>query len=142
MTAPLIVNQTFSQTEFIIDKSGLAHIMNFHDKIISYWKMVLFNFGKKSFDSGFQKIVLPCLLLFSCACYWVDRDDIQWNEAATTAAINFNNSWLLYLHFSNMINLSSNILFIKNTKCHQFLFWKKNHQKSTIFLFFLKALIL
>ena len=33
---PLIVNQTFSQTEFIIDKSGLAHIMNFHEKIISY----------------------------------------------------------------------------------------------------------
>ena len=33
---PLIVNQTFSQTEFIIDKSGFAHIMNFHDKMISY----------------------------------------------------------------------------------------------------------
>ena len=27
--SPLIVNQTFSQTEFIIDKSDFAHIMHF-----------------------------------------------------------------------------------------------------------------
>ena len=30
-----------------------------------------------SFDSGFQKIVLSSLLLFSCACYKVDLDHIQ-----------------------------------------------------------------
>ena len=30
-----------------------------------------------SFDSGFQKIVLSSLLLFSYACYKVDLDDIQ-----------------------------------------------------------------
>ena len=27
---PLIVNQTFSQTESVIDKSDFAHIMHFH----------------------------------------------------------------------------------------------------------------
>ena len=30
---PLIVNQTFSQTEFVIDKSYFAHIMHFHQNI-------------------------------------------------------------------------------------------------------------
>ena len=58
-----------------------------------------------SFDSDFQKIALSSLLLFSCASYWVDPVYIQWNEVATSAACNFNNSWALYLSFSNIINL-------------------------------------
>ena len=27
---PLIVNQTLSQTEYVIDKSDFAHVMHFH----------------------------------------------------------------------------------------------------------------
>ena len=30
-----------------------------------------------SFEGGIQNIVLPSLLLFSCACYYIDPDDIQ-----------------------------------------------------------------
>ena len=88
-----------------------------------------------SFDSGFQQIVLASLLLFSCACYLVDLDDIQWNEAATSTASNFNNIWPLYLNYSNMINLCPNIWFIEKSKCQWFLFWKKNRQKNKLFIF-------
>ena len=58
-----------------------------------------------SFESGLQNIVLPSLMPFSCACYSFDLDDIQWNEAATLAACNFDNSKSLYLIFSNMKKL-------------------------------------
>ena len=70
-----------------------------------------------SFESSLQNTVLPSLLLFLCACYYVDLDDIQWNEVATSTVRNFNNSWPLYLIFLNMINLCPNIWFIKNSKC-------------------------
>ena len=88
-----------------------------------------------SFDSGFQKIALLSLLLFLCACFQADLDNIQWNEAATSMARNFNNSRLLCLHFSNMVNFCPNIWFIKNSKCQQFLFWRKSLQKNTNFSF-------
>ena len=88
-----------------------------------------------SFDSGFQKIVLWSLLLNLCACYWVDLVDIQWNKVGTSTVRKFSNSWPLYLNFSNMINLFQNIRFIKTLKCPQFLFWKKNRQKTQIFHF-------
>ena len=48
---------------------------------------------------------------------------------------NFINSWLLCLHFSNMVNLCPNISFIKYSKCQQFLFWRKSRQKNTNFSF-------
>ena len=83
------------------------------------------------FESRLQNIVLSSLLLFSCDCY----DDIQWNEVATSAARNFNNSSLLYLNFSNLINLCPNIWFIKNSKHHQLLFWKRSRKKTQIFIF-------
>ena len=70
-----------------------------------------------SFETGPQNIVLSSLLMFLCACYWVDLDDIQWNEVVTSMARNFNNSWPLYLNFSNMINVCPNIWFVKNSKC-------------------------
>ena len=89
-----------------------------------------------SFGSGFQKTVLLDLLLFSCACYQVDLDYIQWNEVATSATRNFNNSWLLYFHFSRMINLCPNIWFTKNPKCQRFLFWRKSCQRNTNCSFF------
>ena len=83
---------------------------------------------------AFKKLYRRLLLLFSCAYYKVDLDDIQSNEVATSTARNFNNSWPLYLNFSNMINLFSNIW-----NCHQFSFWIKNRQKTQIF-HFLKGL--
>ena len=92
-----------------------------------------------SFESCLQNIALSSLQLFSCASYWVDLDDIQWNEVATSTARNFNNSWPLYLNFSNMINLCLNIWFIKNSKCQQFLFWKRSRQKKHKFFIFLKG---
>ena len=68
-----------------------------------------------SFESGLQSTVLLSLLLFLCACYYVDLHDIQWNEVATSTASNFNSSWPLYLNFSNMMILCPNIWFIKNS---------------------------
>ena len=68
-------------------------------------------------ESGLQNIVLLILLLFLCACYEADLDDIQWKEVATSTAHNFNNSWPLYLNFSNVINLCPNIWFIKDFTC-------------------------
>ena len=67
-----------------------------------------------SFDSWLQNIALSSLLLFLCACYSVDLDNTQPNEAATSAACNFNNSWPPYLNFSNMMKLCPNIWFIQN----------------------------
>ena len=88
-----------------------------------------------SFESGLENIVLSNLLLFSCACYQVDLDDIQWNEEATSSAHNFNNSGLLYFNFSNMINFCPNIWFIENSK---FKTQKKKltAKKTLIFHFF------
>ena len=89
-----------------------------------------------SFESCLQSITLSSLQL-SCASYWADLDDTQWNEVATSTARNFNNRWPLYLHFSNMINVCLNIWFIKNSKCQQFLFCKGSRQKkSTNFSYF------
>ena len=53
------------------------------------------------FDSGFHKLVLSNLLTI---------DNIKWNEVATSTACNFNNSSLLCLHFSRMINKIQRIL--------------------------------
>ena len=89
-----------------------------------------------SFESGLQNTVLPSLLLYLCACYYVDLDDIQWNEVATSTARNFNNSWPLIFNFSNMINLCPNIAFVKNSKCQQLFFWKTSHQKNSDFSYF------
>ena len=89
-----------------------------------------------SYDSGFQKIILSSLLLFFCACYFVHLCNIQWNKVATSTTCNFNNKWPLNLNFSNMMNHWSNIWFIKNSKCHQFLFCKRSHQKTPTFSFF------
>ena len=46
-----------------------------------------------SFESSLQNIVLSSLLLFLCAAYWDDLDDIQRNEVAAMTARKFNNSW-------------------------------------------------
>ena len=100
--------------------------------------------------SSFSQIflLLAAFKKFFCRVYccsvgllliW-SRDDIQRNEVANSTARNFNNSWPLYLCFSNMIKLYPNIWFIKNSKCHQFLFWEEA-PKNTNFSFFKRAVI-
>ena len=44
------------------------------------------------FDSSLQNTVLPSLMLFLCACYQVDLDDIQQYEVVTSTTRNFKNS--------------------------------------------------
>ena len=67
-------------------------------------------------------------------------DDVQWNELATSRARNFNNSCPLCLIFLNVINLCPNIWFIKNSKCQQFFYLKKEPpKKKHKFFIFLKG---
>ena len=93
--SPLILNQTFSQTEFVIGKSGFVHIMHFQLtkclifvkfkslKILQGHHFLVRGAGEArlqktsnfyqiflcNFSFFFQKIVLLSLQLFSCACY-------------------------------------------------------------------------
>ena len=71
--------------------------------------------------------VFMCLLLS-----WSRRYSMKWSSNLDGSY--FNNSWPLYLNFSNMINLCPNIWFIKNSKYQQFVFWKRSRQKTQIFL--------
>ena len=89
-------------------------------------------------ESSLQNTVLSSLLLILCACYQVDLDDIQWNEAETSTARSLSNSWPLHLTFSNMINLCPNSWFIKNSKCQQY-FVKKEPSKKHKFFILLKG---
>ena len=76
------------------------------------------------FGVSFQKNVLSSFLLFSSVCYQDDLSDSERNEIASSTARNFNNSWLLYVKFSETINLCRNIWLIENWKCQLFLFLK------------------
>ena len=92
-----------------------------------------------SFGSGSQKIVLLNLLLFLCACYSVDVDHVQWNKVATLTARKWryrSRHRLLYLHFSNMMNLECQI------ECQHILFWKRASKKTEFFHFFKGLLFL
>ena len=73
--------------------------------------------------------IFVCLLLS-----WSRRYSMKWSSNLDGSY--FNNSWPLYLNFSNMINLCPNIWFIKNSKCQQFVFWKRSRQKTQIFHIF------
>ena len=88
------------------------------------------------FENSLQYNVLASLLLFSLARYYADLDEIHWTEIATSIARNFDNNWPIFLNFSNMINLCTNIWFIKNSKCQQFVFWKRSRQKTQFFHIF------
>ena len=101
---PFIVNQTFSQTEIIKGKSDFAYIMHFQStkclifvkfENISHWKMISIEFRKNFTGLSFcgrwvkklqtftrhlfwyrlSKIVMSSLLLFLCACFYVDLDN-------------------------------------------------------------------
>ena len=109
------------------------------------------------FESNLQNIVLSSLLLLLCACYEVHLDHIQWNEVAAWTARDFNNSWPIYLMFSNMkIPNVRNFFFEKGAaKKKQFfhifkgpsfrkgwLYWYECWRVLRDFLGFLKSLVL
>ena len=87
-------------------------------------------------SANFQKNLLPSFLLFSSVCYQDDLSNSERNEIASSTARNFNNSWLLYVEFSETINLCRNIWLIENWKCQLFLFLEiKCAKKDNIFNF-------
>ena len=88
------------------------------------------------FGVSFQKNVLSSFLLFSSVCYQDDLSDSERNEIASSTARNFNNSWLLYVKFSETINLCQNIWLIENWKCQLFFIFEiKGAKKDKIFNF-------
>ena len=94
------------------------------------WTKNLQTFSKQFFlerPSTYCIVEFTAIFMF-CLLRWSKR--YQWNKVATSLARDFNNSWHLYLNFSNMIKLWPNIWFMKNSKCHQFLFWKRRRQKT------------
>ena len=86
---------------------------------------------------AFKKNVLSIFLLCSSVCYQDDLSDSERNEIASSAACNFNSSWLLYVKFSGTINLCRNIWLIENKKMSAvFIFEIKGAKKDKIFNFF------
>ena len=80
--------------------------------------------------AAFKKLYFKFTDIFACLL-------LSWSKRYSTSTTrNFNNSWLLYLSFSNMIGFCPNIWLIEHLKCQQFLFWKKNRQKTQTFHFF------
>ena len=88
------------------------------------------------FGVSFQKNVLSSFLLFSSVCYQDDLSDSKRNETASSTACNVNNSWVLYVKFSETIDLCWNIWLIENRKCQLLLFLKQKAPKRTIFSIF------
>ena len=74
------------------------------------------------FGVSCQKNVFSSFLLFSSVCYQDDLSKSERNEIASSTVRNFNNSSLLYIKFSETINLCWNIWRIENWKCQLFLF--------------------
>ena len=67
------------------------------------------------FGVSFQKKnVFSRLLLVPSVCYQDDLSDSKRNEMASSTARKFNNSWLLYVKFSETINLCPNIWLTEN----------------------------
>ena len=67
--------------------------------------------------------IFVCLLLS-----WSRRHLIKWS--CNFDGPWFQHSWLLYLIFLNMKNLCPNMWFIKNSKCQQFFYLKKEPPKK------------
>ena len=83
-----------------------------------------------------SKNVLSSFLLFLSICYYDDLSDSERNEIASSKARNFNNSWLLYVKFSETINLCQNIWLMENWKHQLLLFLKQKAPKRIIFSIF------
>ena len=93
-------------------------------------------FSKSFLGGSFRKNVLSSFLLFSPVFYQDDLSYSERNEIASLTARNFNHIWLLYVEFSETINLCRNIWLIENWKCQLFLFLEiKGAKKDNIFNF-------
>ena len=88
------------------------------------------------FCVSFQKNMLQSFLLFLSVCYQDDLSNSERNEIASSAASNFNNSWLLYVKFSKTIKLWRNIWLIENWKYQLYLFLKLKAPKRAKFSIF------
>ena len=88
-------------------------------------------FSKHLFGVSFQKNVLSSLLLFLSVCYQDDLSDSERN--GISAARNFNNSWLLYVKFSETINLCRNIWLIEKVKMSAVFILEIKAKKDKIF---------
>ena len=97
------------------------------------WTEKLQTFSRHFFSEWSSKYCLVefTAIFVSLLLSWSRRNLMKWSSNFHDPV--FNNSRPLYLHFSNMINLCSNIWFIENSKCKQFLIWKKNRQEKHIF---------
>ena len=83
------------------------------------------------FGVSFQKNVLSSLLLFLSVCYQDDLSDSERNGISATR--NFNNSWLLYVKFSETINLCRNIWLIEKVKMSAVFILEIKAKKDKIF---------
>ena len=102
-------------------KYGFRLILQKFCRAVNLWWVGQKTYQKFLLISAFKK--LYCQVY----CY---LGDIQWNEVTSLMACNLNNSWLLYLSFSNMINLCPHACFTENSKCGQFIFWIKCREKK------------
>ena len=85
------------------------------------------------FGVTFQENVLLSFLLFSSVCYEDGLSDNERNEIPCSGAHNFNNSWLLYVKFSETIKLCRNSKKLKLSTV--FIFEIKGAKKDKIFNF-------
>ena len=126
-------------------KSNVSYLRSLEKLAIKIW--FPFNFAKKKkkiknrhfvvggskslklstntcFGVSFQKNLLSSFLLFLSVCYQDDLSDSERNEIASLTACNFNNSWLLYVKFSETLSLCRNIWLMDDWKYQLFLFLK------------------
>ena len=82
------------------------------------------------FGVSFQKNVFSSFLLFSSVCYQDDLSDSERNEIASLTAYNFNNSWLLYVKFSEKQTFVDILEWYKIENVSCFRFWNKRRQKG------------
>ena len=135
-------------------KTNVSYLRSMEKLTIKMW--FPFNFAKKLKDRhfvvgesknlklstntcfcvSFQKNILPSFLLFLSVCYQDDLSNSERNEIASSAACNFNNSWLLYVKFSKTIKLWRNIWLIENWKYQLYLFLKLKAPKRAKFSIF------
>ena len=126
-------------------KSNVSYLQSLEKLAIKIW--FPFNFAKKKkkiknrhfvvggskslklstntcFGVSFQKNLLSSFLLFLSVCYQDDLSDSERNEIASLTVFNFNNSWLLYVKFSETLSLCRNIWLMDDWKYQLFLFLK------------------
>ena len=119
---------------------NFANILQGHHFVVGGPKNVKF-LADISFDSSLQKTVLPSLLLFLCACYYVDLGNIQWDEVATSAARNFNivDPYTSFFKYNKPFPISQIFDSLKIPNISSFFYLTKKPPKENKFFIFLKG---